>query len=202
MPTATIRYTASIGGLAIDATVERTATGQIGQEVSLAAAAAGSLTTRTNDTAGTLTMTSESHGIETGDVIDIFWTGGVAYSATAGEVDGTSVPFTDASGDALPAQDTAVVADVVQEIDVDFDGDLVEAIALTATRRGYFDFQNDTPASLENGELLAGEPWHWVADTGPTNPLTGDPVDKLLVSNGSSDGTNVVQLGLIYNSDE
>ena len=205
MATNSINITGSIGGITIQGTVSRTAEGQISQEVSLAAADAGTLTTRTSDTAGTLTMDSASHGISTGDEIDIFWTDSdgdakCAYGATAGTVSGTSVPFTGASGDALPVVDSEVTADVVTEVDVDFDGDNLEEILLQSTRKGHFDFVDSTPTSLHQAKLAASEPWLWFSSMGYDNPLAGNPVDKLKLSNGDSDNAATVKLGVLYDS--
>ena len=86
----TIQQTASVGGLSIQSTVNREAEGQIGQSIALPAAKTGTLSTRTSDTAGTLTLEAD-HGITDSDVINIFWldADGVyhcAYGATVGTV--------------------------------------------------------------------------------------------------------------------
>ena len=202
MPTGIISSVASVGGLSIQTITTRTAVGQIGHEVSLPAADAGSLTTRTNDTDGELTMDSGEHGISSSDKIDIYWDGGVAYEATVGTVSGTAVPFTGAHGDVLPTQDTDVAADVLVPLDTDFDGDLLEMIAMASTKRGHYLFDDSGTAELAAGELTANEPWTWVADTGVSNPLTGNPVDDLYVSNGDATAAATLKIGLIYNSDE
>lgn len=67
----------------------------------------GILTTRTNDTVGTLTMSS-GHGITTGKRFTITWDGGSRRGVKAGTVSGTSVPFTLGTGDILPFSATAV----------------------------------------------------------------------------------------------
>jgi len=205
MPTATISIIGSVGGVTVQGSVSRTEEGQISQEVSLPAADAGTLTTRTSDTAGTLTMDDANHGISTGEVIDIFWTDAngnqkCAYGATVGTVTGTSVPFTGASGDALPAVDSSVTADVVVEANVDFDGDDLAIILLASNRAGHFDFQDSGSVSLHQAVLLAGEPWLWFSDMGYSNPLSGNPVDKLFLTNADSSNSATVKLGLLYSS--
>lgn len=205
MATATLNLTLSVGGVTVQGTVVRTAEGQISQDVSLPAADIGTLSTRTNDTDGELTMTEGDHVINTGDVIDIFWTDGsdverCAYGATVGTVNATAVPFTGASGDVLPTQDYAITADVLIDINVDFDGDDVEIIALQSTRQGHFDFQDVSNASLAEDQLKAGEPWFWAKDTGASNPLTGNPVDSLLATNGNGVNAATLKLGVLYDS--
>ena len=205
MATATANLTLSVGGITIQGLVSRSAEGQISHDPVLPPADAGSLTTRTNDTDGTLTMDEGDHGISTADVIDIFWTDAqgsakCAYGATVGTVSGTSVPFTGASGDALPAADTAVTADVQVEINADFDGDDVLMIALQSMRKGHFDFQDSGSSSLHQAKLSAAEPWWWISDTGAANPLSGNPVDKVLVGNGDSQNSAQVKLSVLYDS--
>lgn len=205
MPTSTLSIVGSVGGISLQGTVSRSAEGQISQEVSLPAADAGTLTTRTSDTAGTLTMDSGSHDIETGDTIDIFWTDAqgnlkCAYGATVGTVVTTSVPFTGASGDVLPVVDSDVTADVQVVIDTDFDGDDVEIVDLQSSRQGRFEFFDSTPTSLHQAKLEAGEPWLWFSGMGYTNPLTGNPVDELVVTNASDSNPATFKLGVLYDS--
>lgn len=204
MPTSTINITGSVGGITIQGQAARTAEGQISQEVSLPVAEGGQLTTRTSDTAGTITMDSAEHTIQTGDAIDIFWTAsGVlecAYGATVGTVDGTSVPFTGAGGEVLPEEDYDVTVDEIVEVNTDFDGDDCEIIMLQSNRQGHFNFVDSDTASLHQAVMEASEPWHWFSSMGYANPLTGNPVDKLLISNASETFPATVKLGVLYDS--
>jgi len=70
---------------------------------------AGTLTTRTDDDTGTLTL-STGHGVMTGNTVDVFWNDGAnsRTGMTAGTVSGNSVPIDGGSGDVLPAATTAV----------------------------------------------------------------------------------------------
>jgi hypothetical protein len=149
-------------------------------------------------------MDSAEHSIQTDDKIDIFWddsgTLKCAHGATVGTVSGTSVPFTGASGDVLPAEDSVVWADEIAEVNTDFDGDDVQSIILQSTRAGHFDFVDSTPASLHEDMLTANEPWFWFAGMGYSNPLTGNPVDKLNVTNGDYQNAATVKLGVHYDS--
>lgn len=203
MATGTMNLTLSCGGITVQGSAVRIAEGQISQDVDLPAADDGELTTRASDTAGTLTMES-GHGISTGNDIDIFWTaGGVAKcarGATAGTVSSLSVPFTGASGDALPTLNSDVTADVRIEVDTVFDGDDVLMVVMKSTRKGHFDFQDSSDATLHQAKFTADEPWFWVSDTGVSNPLTGNPVDKLFLSNGDSANAATVNLGILYDS--
>lgn len=204
MKTVNVNVAVSIGGVAVQGSVARSAEGQIGQEVTLAVAQAGTLSTRTSDTAGTLTLSAD-HGITDADVIDIFWTDDdgnlqCAYGATVGTVSGTSVPFTGASGTVLPAEDSTITACVVTEINVDFDGDDAKLVFLKSTRQGHANFVDSGDASLEAITLdVAAEPWFWI-DGLCANPLTGNPVDALIVSNADANNEATVSLAVLYDS--
>ena len=202
MPTATINLSGSIGGVSIQGIISRTAEGQISQEVSLPAGEAGSLKTRTGDDEGVFTITG--HSFQVNDIIDVYWSGGLRYGmkvtavagddVTAGGVGGPG------AGDNLPAQDTAVVVDEQVVINTDFDGDDLEMIAVHSNRRGHVDFQDSGSASLKAQELTVNEPWWWASGTGVANPLTGNPVDKALVSNGDSANAATLKIGVLYDS--
>jgi hypothetical protein len=218
MPTITQRLSVSIGGVSISGTTERTADGQVSAgSISLPAAASGTLSARTSDTAGTLTLGS-GHGIVTGNTIDIFWTDAngyvhCAHGCTVGTVSGTSVPFTGASFDsaaptsaavsALPAQDTAVTADVQTEVDFVFDGDDCELCVIQSTRKGHFELE-DAPgsgsATITSAVLAANEEWSYKSRQNLSNPLTGNMIYKLKVSNGDSSNAATVKAAALFDS--
>ncbi|MCK4341005.1 MAG: hypothetical protein KAY37_04700 [Phycisphaerae bacterium] len=85
MPTSRLTLSGDIGGISVNSTVTRTADGQIGHDVTLNPAKTGTLSTRTSDTEGTLTLES-GHGIQDGDTIDVYWDGGRRYDVTVGVV--------------------------------------------------------------------------------------------------------------------
>jgi len=202
----TIRISGSMGGLSIETTVTREGSGGVPpQEKSLPKADAGTLSTRTNDTDGTLTLGS-GHGVATGNKIDIFWTDAngnlkCAYGATVGTVAGNSVPFTGASGDVLPALDSAITADVQTALDCDFDGDKLKMILAKSDRNGNLIFEDSGNAVLDHATLLATEPYFYYSGAGQTNPLSGNPVDEIRVTNADSVNAATFQMNGIYNSD-
>jgi len=199
MPVGSVGITISIAGISIQSAVSRMAEGQISHEVQLPAGKAGTLTTRTSDTVGEATL-GDGHGIQTGDVVDVYWTGGVRYGVTVGAVAGNAVPLTDSGdGDVYPAQDTALVASKQVTINTDFDGDDAEMFAAHCTKRAHVNFLDAGQASLEPVELAANEVWWWASSVGPTNPLTGNAVDEVRVSNGTTDAATF-KLGILYDS--
>jgi hypothetical protein len=198
MGTATNTQVIQVAGISIQSTQLRNGTGQIGQEVSLPKGSAGSLTTRTNNTDGVVTL-GAGHGLQTGDKVDLYWSGGQRYGVSI-TVNVNAITITGGAGDNLPVQDTAVVMTKQVVIDTDFDGDLVQMIAAVNTQKGNLDFQTNADVSILARGLVANEAWQWAADTGAANPLTGDPVGKVRASNGSATVDSVLKIGVVYAS--
>ena len=71
-------------------------------------AKATTLTMRGSDTAGTLTATTEDHGLESGDTLDITWSTGSRTGVVVGTISGAEIPISGGSGDNLPAEDSAI----------------------------------------------------------------------------------------------
>lgn len=194
------KLAAQLPGVHVNVSLAKTATGSIAQSQALAAAKTGSLTTRTDNTDGELTMTT-GHGITDGARIAIFWSGGCAYLGTVGTVVGNVVPFTGAAGDNLPVDGTAVTVQVMTPLDVDFDGDKAEIVAASFRRRGVVVFEASGDAVLDAGDIAAGEGYVYVSGLSQSNPLAGNPVDQVWVASGDSDDTNAFVLGVLYQSD-
>jgi len=199
----TVNIIVSAAGLSVAGTVSKQATGGVPpQEKALAAAKVGALSTRTSDTAGTLTMV-EGHGITDGQTIDIFWVDAdgalkCAYGATVGEVATNSVPFTEAAGDVLPAETYAITAQVVTELDCDFDGDkAVLLVALMKTCGGHVCFVDSEDAVLKALTLEANEPFVWWENCPFTAPITGNPVDAVVISNAGIAASTFQLTGLV-----
>lgn len=193
MPQLTKSQTYSGLGMTIAKSVARTGDGGSAREITLAAGKAGTLSTRTDNTTGTLTLGS-GHGITTGASIDVYWAGGVQYKVTVGTVAGTSVPISLGVGDNLPAQDTAVVACVRTQINLDIDGDELELLAIcpefanTAANGAavHVDFQDSASAEIAELDFQGNVPREWDIAGGATNSFTGNPITKAFASNGSS----------------
>ena len=186
-----------IGGISMSSTISRNADGQIGHQLELSAAKSGTLSTRTSDTAGTLTMEA-GHAIQTADIIDVYWDGGRRYDVVVGTVAGNDVPISGGSGDNLPAQDDPVTAQVQQEIDTDFDGDLLAMIGALCNQRSHVGFYNDTTLEL-SVDLAAGELWHWVDGGTAANPLASKTITHAVVTQAST-AAATFRLGILYDS--
>lgn len=202
MATLQLRVFSSAGGaLPLNGVVSRTANGAIGHEIALGGAKSGTLSTRTNNTDGILTL-APSHGLLQGDLIDIYWADGVMYGAVVGEVVDTSVPFVGAKGineSVLPPQGTAVTCQKETSIDTDFDADLMEGMAVLCGAAAVCVFYSNSGAELELS-LIAGEPKVWYrGGLVATNPMAGKLITRATVSQGGT-GTTVMRVAIIYNS--
>lgn len=207
MPTASVSNRLTfLGTTFIRATALTPANGVLTEKsgaTALAAAKTGTLTTRTDDDTGELTM-SASHGITTGARLDVYWdVGGVKgcrRGMTVGTVSVNQVPIDGGAGDALPADESAVTAQVPTEEAFAVTGNNVTVIAARSTRRACVVFADAADAELHaieaelDGTSTTGNGYQWVSGEGVTNPLAGDAVAKVFLSNGDSAGTNNVSV--------
>lgn len=70
--------------------------------------ASGVLSVRSDATSGMVTITSGSHTVVNGMVIDIAWSGGERQGVIVGTVEGNNIPFSGGTGYDLPSQNAAV----------------------------------------------------------------------------------------------
>lgn len=201
MPDITYSQSVVVGGITLAGSLSRSADGQISEVVALPAAKAGTLTTRTDDDTGEVTL-GDGHGITTGMTVNVYWAAGNRNGVTVGVVAGNDVPIDLGAGDNLPAQDTAVTVAEVVEVDVDFDGDLAVLLAASLSKGGHVDIQDAAGTQIVGLDLAAGEPWVW-ADGGPLlNPLAGETVGKLAAANSSATAAAELRFGVLYDSAE
>jgi hypothetical protein len=163
--------------------------GVVSKDPELAAAKTGTLTTRTNGTTGTLTMTA-GHGLSTGDKIDIYWSGGIAYNVTVGTVATNSVPIASANGDALPVVGTAVTVMVPTSYEFAFDNANLKTLmvgcdGIPMVARFRSAVPADIVAILVRPGGDGGYIWESNDPATGSNPLTADPATVFL-SHGSS----------------
>lgn len=165
-------------------------------EIALPVGQAGTLSTRTSDTVGEATL-GAAHGIETGDIVDIYWSGGVRYGVTVGTVAGTAVPFSLGAGDNLPTASTAIVMTKQVTFDCHIDGDDVQVFGVflrsaDSDAVGHLDLQDSGDATIaeldlvevDNNATAMNHAYDFAG--GETNILTGNPITHGQASNGSS----------------
>lgn len=180
---------------------ERTLTAKHGQPIALGpsdlpAAKTGALTTRTQDDEGTLTMDA-GHGITTGARLDLYWDGGVQRGILVGTVSTNSVPFTGGVGNVLPAQDTEITAMVPVEEELVFAGNDLVALSISSTKEATIVFEDSGGEEL-HVYLEAGGVYEWHNASGVPNPVAGDAIESVFVSQGDSGGGATVQIGVLH----
>jgi len=198
MPTLTFNQSLSGAGLEVSRNTSRSADGLIAHggsssPITLPVGKAGSLTTRTDDNTGEATLGS-GHGITTGMIVDVYFSGGVRHGMTVGTVSGNVVPLDGGAGAVLPAEDADIVVSPQVPINVFIDGDnlkILGAIAknpanLSSTDKAKIDFRDSGNAAIGNWTIEHNTPRIMDVEGGNTNTLTGNPVTKLFCSNGST----------------
>lgn len=192
------------GGISIQTQpVVVTNSGPIGLEDTLAAAKSGTLTTRTDANTGTLTM-SAGHGLTDGQIIDIYWAGGVQYGVTVGTVATNSVPIDSGIGNDLPTANTAITAVVQKSINLAIDGDNAKFIAIvieTTTQSlrtaGHIQFRDAANDEIAEIDFITNVPQTWHIEGGSANPFTGDPITNLKASQANTTSTETYTLKII-----
>jgi hypothetical protein len=184
--------TSAYGSMPVSGQATATITGEtvLSAMPDVPAAWAGGLTTRTNDTSGTITMDDADHTISTGARVDIYWSGGQCYGAVVGTVAGTAVPIVSVTGGSVfPAAATDVIVCETVEVPMSFDGDNMKAVAAQApSARSYFVMNNGT-YDLNPQYLAAGGFYFWHNALADTNPLAGELPTKVFISHADVDRT-------------
>jgi len=184
--TAGITIISNIDGHVINGGINLTDSGALNFDATLLAADAGTLTTRTNTTEGTITL-STGHGIITSDKVDLYWTTGARYNVTVGTVDGNSVPFTGGSGDNLPSQAGAISVSKRTSITMVITGSNVSAFAAFADKAYRFAFM-DVSGEVSGAafSLAASQSFVYFDGSGYANPITGASVLRVEASTSAT----------------
>lgn len=194
-----LAYAVSIGS--INQSKIRTGDDLIDLQITLPAGKSGTLTTRTDDNTGIVTVAS-GHGITGSDTVDVYWAAGRRYGVDVTATDATTISIDLGAGDNLPTASTAVV--IVKQVVVNkaIDGDNVAIIGFLAelaastgfgVRITFFDAVSAGGSAVGNGiDLDPNSPFVLDIEGGATNLLTGSPILSLVASNG--DGSNACTL--------
>lgn len=187
----------SIGGKQFQQSKTVTADAAIIREVTLPAAKAGTLSTRTDANTGTLTLGS-GHGVTTGARLDLYWVGGSRRGIVVGTVAGTSVPIDLGDGDDLPTATTEITAMVPQSEACIVAGDDVEGLAVYGTGRSTFVFAltDDSESYARVIEALGTD--NWRNGDGDANPLAGDAITQVFLSHGEIT-EKTLRFAVLYN---
>lgn len=187
---------ATIGGRTYSQDISVTSDNKGGTSPNIAAAAVGTLTTRTDNDTGTITAASGSHGVTTGSLIDVYWDGGSRRHLLVGTVSGTSIPFGasgTSAGDNLPVADTALTFMMENSENHVIDGDDITAIGVySPSYPGTVVFREAAGAEGFAVELDAGKAYVWTSESGLTNPLAGLSIETITLTHAGSAGASDV----------
>jgi hypothetical protein len=203
---ATYGVALTTAGVSIQRTVARSGDGSIGVEVALPAAKAGTLTTRTDNDTGVVTVGS-GHGITDTDTVDLYWEGGRRYSVDVTATTATTISIDAGTGDNLPIATTAVTIVKQVQINVSIDGDALailgisfEFIDSSLTSQGHALFEDASGDDIAAIDLSANSPLVYDVAGGAANPFTGDPITVVRASNGDSTSAATLKIVGVYDS--
>lgn len=201
MTTRTVTLSGSIAGKSFAGRFRRDGDGESNVETNpaLAAGSAGVLSARTDNDTGTVTLTA-GHG-QTSGTFDVFWGGATpgCRRGMTGTVTVNALALDVGTGDSLPIATTAVTVCKQTILDLDSDNASIILAVASQQRRASVQFQqtDGTPIlSLDLGRVNDAEPFVWASGGNVANPF-GAAIGKVAVSNGSSQGTNVVTIGVL-----
>ena len=197
----TTTYSISVqgGGISVQQSVTRSGDLTVAAQVTLPAGKSGTLSTRTDNNTGQLTVAS-GHGITASDTVDVYWSGGRRYGVDVTAVASTTIDIDLGSGDNLPTQGTAVVVCKQVAANVMIDGDNAKLVVVnfavpgTSTAKSrvtFFDAVSGGGSAVGSGlDLAANEPSVTDVTGGDTNGYTGSVILSLVASNGgTAEGT-------------
>jgi len=184
----------TVAGKTFNAQRTVTSDGAVIVDPALAAAVAGSLSTRTDNDTGVLALAS-GHGVTTGARLDLYWSGGKRYGMTVGAVSGTSVPVDGGAGDNLPTAATSVTAMVPQLEDFAVDAADLQALLVGCDSPAVVVIRDGSAATIAaiyvSGSTGA---YQWDSGSGVANPFDTDNAVDVYVSHG---GTASKQVNLV-----
>lgn len=116
--------------------------------------------------------------------VDVFFAAGMRYGVV-GTVSTNAVALEGGTGTDFPASaDTTCVVALQQQVNVSIDGDLAKLVGVNATVPAHVTFEDASSDVIRALTLAANEPDMW-DDEKATNPYTGDPITKAMVTNGT-----------------
>jgi len=160
---------------------------------------AGTLSTRTDDDSGILTVLT-GHGITAADTVAVFWSGGFVKNCDVTAVTATTITIDLAIGVVLPAVTTAIVVSKQVSYSLLVSGNTLRLMAISCLQRALVDFRSSVPATLLAYDMAANEGRDWISGVDITNPLAGASVATVHVANGGIVAATVA-IGLLKSGD-
>jgi hypothetical protein len=203
MTVANVLTEVAVFGRSVRRTVVINTDGATIKDPLLPAAKTGALTTRTNNTDGTLTMDA-GHGIATSNRLDLYWTNpdgtiGRRVGVTVGTVATNSVPITGGSGANLPANNTAVRAMVPQleTFNVPSTSDMLGLFASSESAASTAVFRASGSTVLLTAQMTPNTGYIWESTSGVTNPFASACVEVFLSHDDATAAREVAAVAMI-----
>jgi len=186
-----------VGGVVVDAVIDRTEEQGATTQVELPAGVAATLTTRTDANTGILTVLT-GHGITDAHTVTLFWTGGVRRGLTVTATTATTISIDVGAGTDLPAVSTAGV--VCREVVTSLGhiGDDLEIFSIYSANRLMANIRDAGPATLLALDITAKESWAYISNFSGTNPFAGVTLVTAVLANG---GTTTVTANILHLKD-
>lgn len=188
--TAKITQKTTVAGVTITSEIVRNDELEISFRATPDAGKSGTLSTRTDDDTGILTVAT-GHGITDSDTVSVFWAGGSRHSMAVTATTGTTISINLGAGDNLPIATTAIVVAKESTHDLAIVGDDLGALVIGCASRVSVNFLDSGDASLLRYDAAAKEGRLWFSGHGVTNPLAGDTVASVVLACGETTAAEV-----------
>lgn len=187
-----------LGIKSLDTVLSRSDETMLSSEIALNAAIAGTLTTRTSDSVGVVTVAS--HSITTSDTVSVFWSGGYRYGVAVSATDSTTISIgSGGTGDVLPASSTALTICKESTLTFSHVGNDIVAMLVHSPERMSMNVRDTVPATQQAADITANEGWFWISNATGTSPFAGDTLGSIVMANASTTARTATVL-LLKNS--
>ena len=171
-----------IAGRAVDAQIVRQDEAVSSIQIAMPAARAGTLTTRTNDTTGVVTV-AEGHGITDEDTVAVFWDGGRRYAVAVSATTATTVSIgSGGAGAVLPAEDSVVTICKETTSNLVVDGDDIHIIAVYGPSRLSANIRKAAGVSVKALDIPAKESFAYISGFSASNPFATESLLDAVVA--------------------
>jgi hypothetical protein len=196
--TADISIRTRVAGVNIDSTIRRTDELEQAFRATMPAGRAGTLSTRTDDNTGILTVAS-GHGITDADTVAIFWEGGSRYGVDVTATTSTTISIDLGAGANLPIVTTPIVVAKESEHVLAIIGNDIAVIAAGCDNRASINMRDSGDSTLLRYDIAAKEGRLWVSGTDQDNPLSTNTVANIVIANGGTTEAEL-RIGMLLNT--
>lgn len=183
-----------VGGAVVDAVIDREDEQGATTQVALDAGIAGTLTTRTDDAIGVITV-AEGHGLTTSDTIAVFWGAGRRYGSTITGTTATTVTIATGAGTVLPAVSSVVTIGKEVVTSLGHIGNDLKIFSAHSPNRLSLNIRNADPATLLALDVAAKESWAYISNFSGANPFVDVTLVTGVLANG---GTTAVTANILH----